>query len=101
MTDYIERGPTDCWLWQKDPKEAPNKSALMACRNPLCCNPRHVVKIEKGVPNVIWLVHAGIEEGDKDALEAYARDHLDIELDKRKKFGSLLETVQKAENGDS
>lgn len=41
---FIERGKTDCWLWQSDPDDAPNKDALMACRNPLCCNPRHIVE---------------------------------------------------------
>ncbi len=43
----IERGPTDCWPWIGTPTEAPNKDAKMACRNPLCCNPRHVVELAK------------------------------------------------------
>lgn len=41
---YIERGKSDCWPWQYDPEEAPNKDVLMACRNPMCCNPRHISK---------------------------------------------------------
>jgi len=41
---FIEQGPTDCWIWQANPDDAPNRGALMACRNELCCNPRHFVE---------------------------------------------------------
>ena len=51
---YMKKGPTDCWKWKGDPKTAPNKDKLMACRNPLCCNPDHIVKDKAGneLPNV-------------------------------------------------
>jgi hypothetical protein len=48
MPSFIERGPSDCWPWQDNPEAAPNKANKMACNNPICCNPRHVVgKIEQ------------------------------------------------------
>lgn len=40
---YLQQGPTDCWPWSGHHDEAPNKNSKMACRNPLCCNPRHFV----------------------------------------------------------
>ena len=44
MSDFIKRGQTDCWPWQKNPEDAPNKNAKMACNNPMCNNPRHITK---------------------------------------------------------
>lgn len=41
---YHKKGKTDCWPWLRDPAKAPNKGALMACRNDQCMNPRHIVK---------------------------------------------------------
>ena len=40
---FIKRGPTDCWNWIGPADEAPNRNMKMACVNPNCCNPRHVV----------------------------------------------------------
>jgi hypothetical protein len=43
MDDYMEKGPTDCWPWNGTPEDAPFTNNKMACRNPVCCNPRHIV----------------------------------------------------------
>jgi hypothetical protein len=48
MSEFIEKGPTDCWPWQGDPDEAPSKEHKMACDNSLCCNPRHIVAQNAG-----------------------------------------------------
>jgi hypothetical protein len=83
MNDYLEKGPTDCWIWQKEPAEAPNAKAKMACENPMCCNPRHVVEIAQ-------------EEDMIDELRERAKG-MGIKVDKRWGADRLIEEMQKVE----
>ena len=88
--NYIERGPTDCWTWLGDPDEAPNKDARMACMNPLCCNPRHVVEQVEVITQDLPPVRA-------------LRKRLEIEgikVDKRWGRNRLLDEIAALENGN-
>lgn len=64
--NYIERGRTECWLWSLTADTAPNRDSKMACDNPVCCNPRHVVSSNKVAdgPTV------PPDEAEKNALRA-------------------------------
>ena len=83
MSDYLERGPTDCWFWQKSPKDAPNIKAKMACNNPMCCNPRHIVSTVN----------------DDDVIEELrgTASQMGLKVDKRWGSQRLIDEIQKAE----
>lgn len=96
---YHKKGPSDCWLFKGARDEAPNRTSKMACDNPVCCNPRHVV--EQGILS-------SASKGDSGkAKEPSERDLLCAELDKRgigyrtnastEKLQELLNEAQAAE----
>lgn len=89
---FIEKGPTDCWPWQLNPDDAPNKGALMACRNQKCCNPRHVVSRETFTQEEIK--DAVLEIDEKEQLKAILDAH---EIEYRK--NASLESLQELVNG--
>lgn len=84
--DFIKRGKSDCWPWQHAPALAPNKDAKMACDNPKCCNPRHVVKV------------ASVEKTE-DEMKAEIKADLDARGIKYH-GNSSLETLKKLHAGE-
>jgi hypothetical protein len=91
MSNYIKKGRTDCWPWMGDAENAPNAKSKMACVNPLCCNPRHVVEPGESAEN---------ESESAEAVETIESlrekcKELDIPVDKRWGIKMLNEVIQK------
>jgi len=84
--NYQERGTTDCWLWMLAEEDAPNVKSKMACNNPLCCNPRHVVQSD----NVVE-----IKPNPTEALQKRAED-MGIKVDKRWSIDTLKDKISEA-----
>lgn len=70
MDNVLKLGLTDCWPWLGVPEEAPNRAARMACRNSMCCNPRHVVTVDKLIEDVD---ESAMETGAPEILESPKR----------------------------
>ena len=75
---YIKRGPTDCWPWVSD-GPAPNAEKKMACVNPLCCNPRHIVRVAAAEGEADPVDFTPPPGGEEDANEATERAEEDTE----------------------
>ena len=71
MSNFIERGKTDCWPFMGATDDAPNAGNKMACDNPKCCNPRHVVHVEESESDGVDRAEDFVDNIDVDQIKDY------------------------------
>jgi len=106
MSKYLKKGHSDCWPWLGSADTAPNKDAKMACDNPMCCNPRHVVEGGGEVPeNSDSLPTVGEDDGIEETVESLREtcEERGIPFDKRwgvEKLKAAINPAPAAEEDD-
>ena len=92
MATFLKKGRTNCWPWLGSADEAPNRKSKMACDNPNCCNPRHVVESSgKDVES---------DESPQETVDSLRQACKDagIPFDKRWGIERLTEVIEEATN---